>query len=327
MTDVSNLDELAAAISSSSPKVRAYAIAQAKATQEQETEIRALAAKINGTPTPTPSGNRLARLTLTTPETIVITNANRTAAQSLASGRDYVLDVRPGIDGLVPIKGGRNINVLCTGDFAITNTRTSAFWDHTGISIYDGDPGSTVHIENARLLGPTLHDGLVWNAPGRHVRIQTALIKATSWAAVNLGSGNHPDGIQSQGPVASVELDKATIYTPLQGTFFGDHAGVIGPTRLTRLNVVGAPGENLFWKSNPDAAAVALEDCWLDAPAHRIASIGRWVFPNEIGEVVYSQFRTATARVSADGLFVDFPGTCITGGFRKGRPPGGDFVP
>jgi hypothetical protein len=278
-------------------------------------------------PPPPPSGNRLTRLTLSTPETIVITDANRNAALSLSVGKDYVLDVRPGIDGLVPIKGGRNINVICSGDFAITNTRGSAFWDHGGICVYPGDANSTVHIENARVLGPTVHDAITWACPDRHVRIQTALLKNTPWTQQNLGPGYHADGVQSQGAVKSVEIDRVTIYTCLQGTFFGDHDGVIGPTRMSRVNMVGVPvGKYLFWKSNPDAAPVVIEDCWLDAPKHGSPSIGMWVYPNELGEDGGAGFRVTKCRVSADGQFVDFPGTCIVGGFHKGLPVSGDFV-
>lgn len=271
---------------------------------------------------PAPPQNRLAPLTLTTPQTIVVTNASRDAAAGLTSGRDYTVVVKPGIDGIVRIVGGRNVNVLCEGDFAIDNTRMNGFWDHTGISVYDGDPDSTVHIENARVLGSTVNDGIVWNCPKRHLHIQTALLKTTPWAQQNISSGLHADGLQSQGGCLSLEVDRATIYTGLQGIFLGDHDGVIGPTHMTRVNVVG--GKYQFWKSNPDAAPVVLEDCWLSDGWQ--PDIGLCVFPNSKGEVVYSQFRTAKARVSADGQFVDFPGTSISGGFRKGRPPGGDFV-
>ena len=45
MTDVSNLDDLANAISKGSPKIRAYAQAQAAATQSQELDIRAALAQ------------------------------------------------------------------------------------------------------------------------------------------------------------------------------------------------------------------------------------------------------------------------------------------
>lgn len=278
---------------------------------------------------PPPTGNRLSRLSLTTPETVIITDANKfTGAYNLASGRDYVIDVRPGIDGLVAIRGGRNINVLCTGDFALNNLRKdSPFWYHTGMSIYPGDADSTVHIENARILGSTVNDAIGIACPQRHVRMQSCLFKNTLWANQNISTGLHPDGVQLQVGAKSVEIDKMTVYTGLQGTFFGDHDGVIGPTHMTRVNMVGDPvGHYLFWKSNPDAAPVLVEDCWLHAPNNPRTSIGLWVFPNERGEKVYDQYRTATARVSADGQYVDFPGTCITGGFKKGRPPGGDFV-
>lgn len=301
----------------------------------QEYKIVALGVEDQGVyPTvtpPLPTGNRLARLSLTTPETITVTDSNKfTAAYNLASGRDYVVVLRPGINGLVPIRGGRNVNVIGEGAFKIDNTLTaSPFWNHTGISIYPGDAGSSVHVENVCVEGATVVDGIVWACPQRHVRIQTCLLKNTSWASTPPAPGQpaplpglHQDGVQSQGGALSVEMDLVTIYTVLQGTFFGDHDGVIGPTHMTRVNMVG--GMYAFWKSNPDAAPVLLEDCWL-ADGSR-PSIGLWVFPNEKGEKVYDQYRTATARVSADGQYVDFPGTCITGGFRKGRPPGGDFV-
>jgi len=54
MTDVSNLDDLAAKIASSSPNIRNYAVAQAKATQSQETEIRSLAARVTALEKPAP---------------------------------------------------------------------------------------------------------------------------------------------------------------------------------------------------------------------------------------------------------------------------------
>ncbi len=56
MTDVSNLDDLAAKVASGKyPSIAAYAAAQAKATQSQELEIRKLtdeiaALKAAGTP-------------------------------------------------------------------------------------------------------------------------------------------------------------------------------------------------------------------------------------------------------------------------------------
>ncbi len=47
MTDVSTLDDLAAAVASGKyPNVAAYAAAQARATQSQELELRRLAAEV-----------------------------------------------------------------------------------------------------------------------------------------------------------------------------------------------------------------------------------------------------------------------------------------
>ncbi len=47
MTDVSNLDDLAAKVASGKyPNIAAYALAQAKASQAQELEIRRLATEI-----------------------------------------------------------------------------------------------------------------------------------------------------------------------------------------------------------------------------------------------------------------------------------------
>jgi hypothetical protein len=43
VTDVANLDDLAAAIATGSPKIRDYALAQAAATQSQELSPQALA--------------------------------------------------------------------------------------------------------------------------------------------------------------------------------------------------------------------------------------------------------------------------------------------
>lgn len=54
MTDVSNLDELANAIASSSAKIKAYAKAQAAATQSQEAEIRSLDTRLDALEAPVP---------------------------------------------------------------------------------------------------------------------------------------------------------------------------------------------------------------------------------------------------------------------------------
>jgi len=54
MTDVSNLDNLATAISTGSAKIRNYALAQAAATQAQEVEIRALDARLDALEVPVP---------------------------------------------------------------------------------------------------------------------------------------------------------------------------------------------------------------------------------------------------------------------------------
>jgi len=274
---------------------------------------------------PPSTNNRLSPLILSTPTTIIVDNAHRDAAGTLQGGKDYVVIIKPGCDGLVRISGGRNVNVFCESSWNIKNTSTNAFWDHTGLSIYNGDANSTVYVENARVLGATVNDGVVWNAPTRNLRIQTCRVEASNYAAA---AGYHPDGFQSQGGCKSLEMDKITAYSPLQCLFLGDHDGPIGPVHVSRMNAVGAPGKYLFWKSKPHADVVILEDCWMHMPNPWAASPGRWVYPNELGEQVYSwSLSTDKARVSADGKFVDFPGMNIQGGWNVGMPPNGDFVP
>jgi hypothetical protein len=274
--------------------------------------------------TPPPSGNKYASTTLSNPKTVVVTNADLRAAYNLDVNSDYIIRVGEVLHGTVVITGGRDLNLI-GGEWNIDGAGTSSYWDHGGIAIQGGAPGSTVHVEGVHVHGATLNDAIVWACPDRHLRFQTILVGPNTAFA-----DYHPDGFQNQGGCASLKMDKVTVYTELQGLFFGDHSGLMGPTWVDRVNIVGSPGRYLFWKSKPQASDVTFaDDCYLDAPNDTLGpSIGRWVYPNELAQPVYSwSLPTEKAVVSDNGNYVSWTGCPrISGGFHKGRPPGGDYV-
>lgn len=275
-------------------------------------------------PPPPSTGNKYPPLQLTTPTHVQLSNANMRAAFNLDKTKDYVIEVVEKITaGTAVITGGRNMNLIF-GKWDTNNAGASAYWDHGAIAIQEGAPGSTVHVEKVHIMGNTLNDGIVWACPTRHLQFQTVLIGPNQ-----AYQDYHPDGMQDQGGCASLKIHNATIYTELQGIFLGDHGGVIGPVFIDRVNMIGAPGKILFWKSKPQASPITIgNDCYLHCPTPWTPSIGMWVYPNEKAEKVYSwSLTTEKAVVSDNGNYVSWSGCpLITGGFHKGLPPGGDYV-
>lgn len=289
-----------------------------------------------GPPLPPPSADkRYAPPTLVSPVTIHVNNANaNSVCSSLSNSQDYQLVCDEVLNTLLHIQGGRNI-IGYSFEWNITNSSSDVYWDHTALAIKAGANNRIVHFEGALAQGSTMNDGFVCAAVGTIIQLQTCYIGPNAAVGVY-----HPDCFQAQGDYAELRADKITMETELQGWFLGDHdAGAnepLGATYISRCNIKGTPGRYLFWKSDNrnTSPVVVLENCYLDAPSNTLGSdMGLWVYPDSSrGDFIDypwpdnpSGLRRAVT--SGGGTFVSWTGTNITGGWTKGAPPGGDFVP
>lgn len=201
MTDVDHLDELAAAISSSSRHIRAYAIAQAAATQAQEQAIRALEQRVGALedtpPQPPPSPLptlRWPRPALTNPVRIVIPERGQPAGidlKNLDASTDYELVFATGLR-LEPLNiwGGRTVT-LVGGEQRIDTNTSSYYGDHRLMELRYM---SMFHLEGYWGHGDGLGEGInVW-MPGGILQIQNTRIDDCRQQAVI--PNNHADVIQ-----------------------------------------------------------------------------------------------------------------------------------
>ena len=269
-----------------------------------------------------PSGTKLtwAPPALTSPITITVPNTN--GYVSMDTSKDYIVKVgNLSACGGLTLEGGHNV-VVIGGQISMNSTCSSAY-DRTGVKVRDST--GTVHIEGLLLDGSLLHDGIVTAAPKATLQLENIRVSGTHTI-----DSNHPDCFQAQGGIGALRVDHFTCVTELQGFFLGDQAGPIGPVTMTHTNTIGSPGRNLWWKSDtrPTSPPVNLTDCWLYMANPWAPDLNYWVYPNGDGDTLYPwSDPSRKARLSADGLYVDFPNTNITGGLRRGNPTGGDFVP
>lgn len=270
-----------------------------------------------GAVTPPPSGNRLSRPPLTTPITVVVTNANRLPFQ-LDNTKDYVIDVRETLAQSLDIHGGRNVVVLKAH---VKIELPSADFSNTGFVVRDGAPGRVVHLENILADGSRLIDAVAVACPNSTLQLQTFRLGPNT-----IINGSHSDGVQFQAGCGRFEADLGTIHTQYQGVFFGDHDGPIGQGHVTRCNIVGQPGKYLVWRTNPTSYPLVFEDCWMTVEGTPwSADPAMWVMPDAIGS--YGGVTADKAVYDALTKRVSWPSGATTGYWTVGTPPAGDFVP
>lgn len=257
--------------------------------------------------------------TLIDPVTIEVTNANRRLF--LDDRRDYRLAVVEPLQRELWIEGGRNV-VVTGGHVAIAEPGVgSAYQDNTAVKIRFGDPAGTVHVEGLLISGAYVVDAFAI-ATGRSVQLENVRVEGTQ-----AFKGAHPDCVQTQRGVGALRIDRFTCTTQLQGIFLTDANGErVGRCEIRNTNITGAPGKHLFFQTSR-GIRVLLGGVWLhsDRPW---APFGFQVFPQKDGRTLGGGYdRKRRAVVSRDGKRLWFVGSNISGTVRKGRPPGGDFVP
>jgi hypothetical protein len=214
MTDTSNLDELANAISSSSPKIKAYARAQAAATQAQELDIQKALARIGAleqgaeTPSP-PTSLPFAEAVLSNPVQPAI-GATQTS-YTCTAGKDYLIDLDWTPRKTLVIGGeARNIHVR-NSRFRIDDPRTvGPYWrGGLGFAVKAQHISVTDYFVEAGFAGCTLADGFrIATTAQTKVTLQRARIEAI---ADTPEAAEHCDSLQVQGPVGRIEIGLATL--------------------------------------------------------------------------------------------------------------------
>lgn len=289
MTDTDNLDDLAAAISKSSPKIRDYAIAQAAATQSQEAEIRALTGRVTvleegsseppPPPPPPPPSSELLRYpppALDNPVEIVLTNSNR---------------------GSIPAGAGRDLRLSC-GEVLTGPLAQLTGWRHIvwigGEMVTSGNPSSSGHVVPINNSGTLHFEGIKAKVSGDFfgarftnpiIQIQNCDIQVS-----DEGGSAHADCFQTQYLTCNeLRCDKGTFRTDYQGFFISNEpqlsnqplASQVGRFILSRWNFrpgpQGYPATWLFKAIPPRTGAQPLgpwelSDVWIpdDNPTFRV---------------------------------------------------------
>lgn len=253
--------------------------------------------------------------TLSSPLTVTVTNANRRLF--LDRARDYVLVLAEPLKRELWIEGGNDV-VVVGGRITVDAVGTSGYHDRTAVKVRYST--GVVHLEGLLIDGPYVGDGIGLAAPQAIVQVQNVRVEGV----VAIG-GEHPDCVQSQEGVGGLRVDRFTCRTQLQGFFLGDHDGPIGRVDIRNANIVGAGGRYLFWQTTAAAGPISLANVWLQANDPAWTDFGKWVWPNRNAEGQTDPSRRAV--VSADGSYLWFQNSNISGRIEKGRPVGGDFVP
>ncbi len=194
MTDVSKLEPLAKAISTSSSRIRAWALEQTRVTVEQEARLRQLEAPTpEPPPAPVPAGAKLRW----PPPPLQPGFITRTGGgtHTLDANTDYLIQVgdyawtadKTGRSHGLNIIGGRNVVVV---GGRLRATQTSVVDDGSVILIDGGNPAGTVHIEGVDGFAA---NGITIRTP-RLVQVQNSVIVARAYQDNH--SSIHPDVVQ-----------------------------------------------------------------------------------------------------------------------------------
>jgi hypothetical protein len=238
---------------------------------------------------------------LQNPTTVRVTSAARWL--SLDPNRDYRVELPAhpivGVGGVV-IDGGHNV-VLIGGEIHVPWHGEST--DATSRrGLYLVNQTGTVHIEGVRIGGADLSEGIDLSEPlGAVVQIENVRIDRIRAHDERTWSDNHPDLIQTWAGPAVLRVDGFTGSTDYQGFFLAPNQyGSQAPPRsidLRRINLISTHRCTcvLLWDST--STPIHTADLWVAVAASRTLASALW------------------------------PGREAWPGARRGRPPGGDFVP
>jgi len=238
---------------------------------------------------------------LQNPTTVRVTSAARWL--SLDPNRDYRVELPAhpivGVGGVV-IDGGHNV-VLIGGEIRVPWHGEST--DATSRrGLYLVNQTGTVHIEGVRIGGADLSEGIDLSEPlGAVVQIENVRIDRIRAHDERTWSDNHPDLIQTWAGPAVLRVDGFTGSTDYQGFFLAPNQyGSQAPPRsidLRRINLISTHRCTcvLLWDST--STPIHTDDLWVAVAASRTLASALW------------------------------PGREAWPGARRGRPPGGDFVP
>jgi hypothetical protein len=267
-----------------------------------------------------PTGPRLswAPPSLSSPVTINVTNANKQLY--LDKTKDYVLNIteklvgRPGLW----IEGGHNVRVI-GGHVEMNTAGDSAYWDRTGVKVRYST--GVVHLEGLLIDGAYLADGIVTAAPDATLQIENVRVER-----VHATGSEHADCLQTQGGLGGLRIDRFSCTTQLQGIFLKIESGLrVGPADIRNVNILGAGGKYLFWQETTSVGPISLSNVWIKGTEPTWADFGMWVWPNKNAEAQSDTTRRAI--VSADGSYLTFQNSNISGRINKGTPSSGDFAP
>jgi hypothetical protein len=238
--------------------------------------------------------------TLTSPTTVDVTNATRT--RTLDTSKDYIVNVTEKITeaGGIQIQGGRNV-VLIGGEIHNSKWHASGSErEKSNRALYVHKFTGTFHVEGLWAHG-NISDFIDVDSRPSNTVLQVQNCRAEGLSSVAAEASNHADVIQSWGgPTGALRVDRLTGYSDYQGIFLDPTKYDPVPIKLIDLRRVNLEGLNpqgryLLWLRSQ---AVAVEDVWVQ-PGPK--------YPNESG--VYPASDPLAAKI------------------KKGRPPGGDFVP
>lgn len=240
----------------------------------------------------------------------------------LDTTRDYIIKIGDvsAIGGVI-LDGGHNVVAIgghITIPWAGTNPGPS---DRRALELKNQT--GTVHVEGLLIdnQGGDLAEGIQIASPNAIVQIENVRVTDIH-ARDEVGfTDTHPDVIQPWGGYRELRVDHLTGRSDYQGVFLKAESGwSLGNTDLRNVNLIGLPTAHyLFWQEVA-TTPVTLTNVWMNVSQTRYP-LGWSVYP----DLAKPLGRVAT--LSADGSYVYWTSSNITGSIRGGSPPVGDYVP
>lgn len=240
--------------------------------------------------------------------------------------------------------GGRNV-VIIGGSIEIHDSpRDPTVGDRVGLMLHPRG-GSVHYVEGLHIWGAGLHDAILVGAltatSASRVYIQNCRLGPVAILSGEVETQGHPDVIQvGSNMPGQIYLDKVTGLTNYTGFMFSDFTVGKFSAKRTNLRAVKPSYVNQtysYWTSFYQGLRVAviefLDDVWsFNDPTQ---GSGPWLnhfypYTQSSGGRTFSSQPTDYAIVATDAISEYATWTAIsniTGKFRNGLPPGGDFVP
>jgi hypothetical protein len=241
------------------------------------------------------------------------------ASLTLEPGRDYVLDLpdrrRP--RGL-HVVGGRNV-VIIGGHVTVAS---GALPDYQRKALSFASQTGTIHVEGVLIdaSGGGEGDGISVNAPEAVVQLQNLRVVGLRGSEL----GTHADVVQLWGGARALRIHRLTGSSHFQGLQLPRDQGAIGRAVLREIDLAALParpygGGHMLWLTldDCDGYPVRLRQVWVRTRATRSFRTAIWPEARR-GVPCGARWR---------GGGVGWPGLPVDGRVRRGRPPGGSFVP